>query len=172
MTRPRDYAYEALAEATSTDIDAGRGELNIALKTIRAQSEIQDSYLLAAEIHERAKAYRKVMGDEIMLTPTALAKHWKRVAEESARPVARTNVHAPPSECPTCKGDRFVLVLMRPATASIWTHEHGLEPVTGANFEEWAPCPDCNSVDTSFTRFDGSKVRTPDPGKVREWLRG
>ena len=83
----RDYAYEALAEVTSTDMTAGRGQLNAALKSIRAQSEIEDSYLLGAEIHERAKMYRSVF-PEMALTPTALAKHYLRVYEESKpRPV-------------------------------------------------------------------------------------
>lgn len=80
--RERDYAYEALAEVTATDMQAGRGELNAALKSIREQSEIQDSYLLSAEIHERAKLYRSLMPN-VMLTPSSLAKHWKRVFEES-----------------------------------------------------------------------------------------
>ena len=83
----RDYAYEALAEVTSTDMNAGRGELNAALKSIREQSEIADSYLLSAEIHERAKMYRHLMPD-VLCTPSALAKHWKRVHEET-RPRAR-----------------------------------------------------------------------------------
>ena len=83
-TRERDYAYEALAEVTSTDMSAGRGELNAALKSIREQSEIEDSYLLADEIHERAKAYRQVMG-EVLLTPSALSKHWQRVKGEATK---------------------------------------------------------------------------------------
>ena len=80
--RERDYAYEALAEVTATDMDAGRGELNSALKSIRAQSEITDSYLLSAEIYDRAKMYRAVF-ENAVLTPSALAKHWKRVFEET-----------------------------------------------------------------------------------------
>jgi hypothetical protein len=84
MSRPRDYSYEALAEVTGTDLEAGRGQLNAALKSIREQSEISDSYLLADEIHERAKMYRRLMPDAL-LTPTALAKHWKRVYEENMK---------------------------------------------------------------------------------------
>jgi hypothetical protein len=80
----RQYDFEALAEVTGTDWEVGRGELNVALKIIRAQSEITDGYLLAAEIHDRAKMYRHVMPD-VMLTPTALAKHWKRVQEEATK---------------------------------------------------------------------------------------
>lgn len=88
----RDYAYEALAEVTSTDQNVGRGQLNAALKQIREQSEIKDSYLLSAEIHERAKMYRRVF-PEIALTPTALAKHWQRVEAEATK-VRGVNIHA------------------------------------------------------------------------------
>ena len=82
--KKRDYAYEALARVTSSDMNANRGELNAALGSIRQQSEIEDSYFLADEIHERAKMYRAVMGDAL-LTPTALAKHWLRVFDEDKR---------------------------------------------------------------------------------------
>ena len=80
----RDYAFEALAEVSGTDWEVGRGKLNAALKSIRAQCEIEDSYLLADEIHERAKMYRALFPNAA-LTPTALAKHWKRVFEETQR---------------------------------------------------------------------------------------
>ncbi len=89
---PRDYAYEALAEVTSTDQNVGRGALNAALKQIRQQAEIEDSYLLGAEIHDRAKMYRQAY-PEIALTPNALAKHWQRVKAES-RKVRGQNLHA------------------------------------------------------------------------------
>lgn len=87
----RDYAFEALAEVTSTDWETGRGQLNAALKSIRTECEIEDDYLLAAEIYERAKMYR-VLFENAVLTPTALAKHWKRVAE--APKVRGSNLHA------------------------------------------------------------------------------
>lgn len=77
----RNYAFEALAEVTATDWEVGRGQLNAALKSIRAQTEIKDDYLLADEIHERGKMYR-ALWPEITLTPTALAKHWVRLPEE------------------------------------------------------------------------------------------
>ena len=80
--RERDYAYEALAETTSTDPSTGRGELNAALKSIRTQSEITDSFVLSVEIHDRAARYRSLF-ENAALTPTALAKHWKRVFEET-----------------------------------------------------------------------------------------
>lgn len=92
--RERDYSYEALAEVTGTDMNVGRGELNAALRDIRAQSEIEDSYLLADEIHTRAKLYRQVY-EGAALTPTALSKHWQRLPEE-AKKLKRggTNLHA------------------------------------------------------------------------------
>ena len=93
----RDYAYEALAEVTSTDQNVGRGQLNAALRDIRKQEpDITDSYLLGAEIHDRARMYRAVFQVAI-LTPTALAKHWHRVKAEAK--VRRTD-SAPPKELP------------------------------------------------------------------------
>ncbi len=80
----RDYAYEALAEVTGTDMNVGRGQLNAALRDIKLQTELDDSYILGAEIHERAKMYRRVFPD-VALTPTALAKHWVRVEAESGK---------------------------------------------------------------------------------------
>ena len=72
MTRERDYAYEALAEASNADQTQARGELNAALKSIREQCELED-LALAMEIHEQAGRYRVVMGHDVLLTPTALA---------------------------------------------------------------------------------------------------
>ena len=91
--RPRDYAYEALAEVTGTDPQVGRGALNAALRDIRAQSRVEDSYLLADEIHAQAKLYRQVY-EGAALTPTALSKHWTRLPEE-AKKLKRggTNLH-------------------------------------------------------------------------------
>lgn len=154
----RDFAYEALAEVTDTDWDAGRGELNAALKSIREQEpELTDSYLLGAEIHDRAKAYHETMGEGILLTPTALAKHWQRVVEQRPKLVI---VNAPPAassfECETCQGDKMVLVGIRPSPVN---------PTSG--FDEMAPCPDCNSADVTFYRADGSRFRPPDPAVVR-----
>jgi hypothetical protein len=168
--RARDYAYEALAEVSGTDMEAGRGELNVSLKSIREQTGIEDSYLLAAEIHERAKSYRAVMGEGILLTAPALAKHWQRVALEVERPKG-TNLHADATVCSTCKGDRFVPVQTRAVTASVWMKEHGIEPSTGTVEEEWGSCPDCNPQEVSFWRHDGSKFTTPDPARVREMMR-
>ena len=169
----RDYAFEALAEVTGTDWNAGRGELNNALASIREQSGIEDSFALSVEIHDRAKMYRGIW-PELTITPSALAKHWKRVAEESSRSSPlRTNVHAPVTECATCGGDRFVLVATRPVVASQLMRERGLEIKGDAVHEEYAPCPDCNDkANTSFPRFDGSYARSLDPARVREMMRG
>ena len=164
----RDYAYEALAEVTGSDMTEARGQLNAALKSIRSQAEIDDSYLLADEIHVRAKLYRTLMPD-VMLTPPALAKHWLRVVEETAqRKVPATN-QAATSDCPTCGGDRFVLVGTRPAQASIWMRERGLEPRGG--LEEMAPCPDCGPDVKPLRRFDGTMNVPMDPATVRERMR-
>ena len=110
MSRERDYAYEALAESTGTDLKEGRGALNAALKSIKEQSGIEDSYLLADEIHQRAKMYRQAMPD-VILTPNALAKHWLRVYQEVEKKKATgVNIHAAATDCPTCGGDRIVEV--------------------------------------------------------------
>ena len=168
--RPRDYAYEALAAVTSTDTTAGRGELNAALKSIREQTEIEDSYLLADVIHKRAKMYRDVMPD-VMLTPTALAKHWQRVLDESGRKPQATNQSAKPTVCKTCDGDRFVTVRLRSPEQTAWMAEHNIEPRRDQFHEEVAPCPDCNpTLDASYFRHDGTRFRPMDPAAVRDTL--
>lgn len=161
--REREYDFEALAEVTGTDWTAGRGELNAALKSIREQSGIEDGYLLADEIHVRAKLYREVMPD-VMLTPTALAKHWLRVFEETEQRKAQrptTNAHAPATTCRTCDGDRFVVAGLRAIA--------GMD-VAQVHHEEWACCPDCNTADVAFWRHDGSRFTPPDPARVREMM--
>lgn len=83
--RARDYAFEALAEVTASDPAVARGALNAALRDIRRQTpELEDSYLLSAEIHERAKLYAQVW-PTAALTPTALSKHWLRLPEEAKK---------------------------------------------------------------------------------------
>jgi hypothetical protein len=96
--RERDYAFEALTEVTNSDPSVARGQLNAALRDIKAQSEIEDSYLLGAEVHERSKQYLAVFPDAA-LTPTALAKHWSRLPEE-AKKLKRggVNLHVPEPE--------------------------------------------------------------------------
>lgn len=164
----RDYAYEALAEATTCDLEANRGELNVALKSIKEQAPELTNYALSDEIHRRAKLYREVMGDEILLTPTALSKHWRRVAEAPAPKRVGVNLSVD-RECSTCGGDRFVVVATRPAKQTVWMRERGLEPQ--GEIEEVAACPSCHSdLDASHWRHDGTRVQSPDPAKVREMM--
>jgi hypothetical protein len=155
MTRPTDHAYEALAEVTNTDMQAGRGELNKSLSLIRSQTSKQ-GVELGLEIRARARAYRQVMGD-VLLTPTALAKHWARVEAEADRNPAATNQAVPPTHCETCGGDRFVVYSLRPAQTSTWMRERGLTP--SGFYEEMAACPDCGP---------DLGPRHPDPAQVRE----
>jgi hypothetical protein len=168
--RERDYAYEALAEATGCDMEASRGELNVALKKIREQEPDTTSYGLADEIHRRARLYREVMGDGILLTPPALAKHWRRVAEEASRPKGGTNLRAADTHCSLCGGDRFVVVGSRAAKETDWMRAHSVKVSEGAVIEEVAPCPECNPVEVTFLRHDGSRFSTPDAGKTLELL--
>ena len=103
--RVRDYAYEALADVTGSDPEVGRGQLNAALRDIRTQepelASVDNSYLLSAEIHDRAQMYKQVW-PEVALTPTALAKHWTRLPEEHLKlKRGGSNLHAdPPSSLP------------------------------------------------------------------------
>lgn len=114
----RDYAYEALAEVTSTDQNVGRGALNAALRDIRKQEpEITDSYLLSAEIHERAKMYR-FMFPEVAITPTALSKHWVRVKEAAPKRggvnlTAETNSPLPPRRAHNLEESKKILAMLR-----------------------------------------------------------
>lgn len=171
--KERDYAYEALAETTGSDMDANRGELNAALKSIRSQSDITDSYLLSDEIHKQARRYRFVMGDEVLLTAPALAKHWKRVKEESLKQKGGTNLVSHKSdECQTCGGDRMVVVGVREPMQTKWMATMGIKPSPTHKLEEFAPCPDCNpDVMTTTRRFDGSYATAPDPARTRELMK-
>jgi hypothetical protein len=72
--------------------------------------------------------------------------------------------------CLTCGGDRFVVVMTRPAETTDWMRRNGFE--AQGEYEEMAPCPDCNeTADTSFRRADGSEFIGMDPARVREMLR-
>jgi hypothetical protein len=153
--RPRDYAYEALAEVTNSDMEGHRGELNAALRLIRGMTD-QVDYELATAIRDHAARYRVVMGAEIMLTPGALAKHWHRVEAETQRKTG-TNLTVT-TDCSTCEDDRWVVVGTRPALDDTF-------------FEEVAPCPDCNSTEIWFRRFDGTIFRSPDAAKTREMMK-
>jgi hypothetical protein len=145
---------------------ADRGRLNTALGEIREREpemkEKADSFMLADVIHSRAKLYRSLMGDA-MLTPTALSKHWDALPkEDEARRTQQVNAPAATGlKCVTCNGDKLVLVGTRPAEAR-----------PDAPFEEYAPCPECNShADAGFWRGDGSRFNPPDPSKTRALMR-
>lgn len=168
--RPRDYAYEALAEVTNAHPEANRGEINISLKSIREQAQIDDNYLLAAEIRDQATRYRAVMGDAL-LTPTALSKHWVRVRAETERPPKGTNLTShKDDECPTCAGNRMVVVNLRELKATAWMTARGIEMPEDAFVEEYAPCPVCGPELTAQRRFDGSFSVPLDPARVREMM--
>jgi len=147
--RQPDVAYEALAQATSADMDGSRGELNRALKLIRDQTDAIGEHL-ASEIRTRAQMYRQQMPD-VMLTPTALAKHWQRLEETAARRPHATNQSSAVTDCTLCGGDRMVLVQTRPAP-------------NGA-YEEYACCPSCNRSDSSYYLM-GRKIQALDPDLV------
>lgn len=78
--RERDLAWEALVRETAANEAMERGQLNVALKAIRsaALSEGLMDEGLPEEIRLRAQAYRRTFPG-LVLTPTALAKHWHRV---------------------------------------------------------------------------------------------
>jgi hypothetical protein len=169
MTREPDLAFETLAEVTNTDWNAGRGELNKALASIREQSLLEGDFLVH-KIRRNAMKYRALFGDEITLSPSALAKHWKRVEAETERPRG-TNQFTTRDECTTCDGDRFVLVATRKPVQTEWMRLHEIEASETHTLEEWAPCPDCNAVVHESRRFDGTKIATPDAARTREMLR-
>lgn len=171
--RKRDYAYEALAEVTGAHLHANRGELNASLKSIAEQTPaITDNYLLADEIHRRAKLYREVMGPEVLITPPALAKHWTRlpeVAHQRKQPEQKGENRSVSSACKTCGADRFVVVATRKLTRTQWMEQHGVQ-LADDEIDEYAPCPDCNPQEIVQHRHDGTTVRTPDPARTREMM--
>jgi hypothetical protein len=59
------------------------------------------------------------------------------------RTTPRTNLHAAPSSCQICGGDRFVVVSTRVPQQSAWMKEHGIEPNEAELIEEYGPCPKC-----------------------------
>ncbi len=113
-------SFEALAEATSTDWNTGRGELNKALALIREEMDGVEDDLLAPEILVRARLYRSLMPN-VLLTPTALAKHWKRVVE-----ITKPAVKKQTGPCGTCDDLRLVLA-----------------HVDESGYETYKPCPAC-----------------------------
>jgi hypothetical protein len=161
----RDLSFESLVESTGATIAAERGALNAALKAIREQEPELDDEDLALLIRLRAEDYRRLYPG-MALTPTALSKHWNRVWEEVQRSHsehARAAAELPVRICPTCGGDKIVVVSVRPSRSV-------KNPTSG--FEECAPCPDCNGQVISWWRQDGTHRVTPDPAQVRRMLGG
>jgi hypothetical protein len=156
----RDLSFEALVEATGATIKSERGQLNTALKTIREEEPELDDEDLAVLIRLRGEDYRRYMPG-MACTPTALAKHWNRVRAEVERKHetrAKAAGEEPVTICPTCGGDRMVVVFTRPSQ----------NPNSG--FDECAPCPDCNPTVVSWWRHDGTRRVTPDPDVVRRMI--
>lgn len=75
----------------------------------------------------------------------------------------------PEKKCPTCEGDRFVVVSTRRVYDSQWMQDRGLAP-TNDMVEEYAACPDCNPADTGFHRQGGEMAKAHDPAKVRQMM--
>ena len=79
-----------------------------------------------------------------------------------SQPGTGTNQSARVTECSTCQGDRFVTVALR--------SPHNPN-VKDRFYEEVAPCPDCNPIDVSYFRHDGTKFRGMDPAAVRQAIK-
>jgi hypothetical protein len=165
MERARDYSFEALVEVCGHNLAEittdERGRINAALKQLRENHP--DDYLLADLIYQRAKFYRD-MYEDATLTPQALSGNWSSLPEahhtwEKAQ-VEQANVYAPDTGCETCGDDRLVVYSTRPVEGGV--------PGTVHAYEEFAPCPQCNSgANVGFWRGDGSRFNGPDPAWVR-----
>jgi hypothetical protein len=170
MAKERDYSYEALAEVTSSDLNTNRGELNAALKLIREMTPELSDQELAIVIKSQGTRYRSLM-PEVIMSPGALAKHWRRVAEEAQTQRGKTNQAVEKFGCLTCQDDRMVVVAQRRPMTTRWMQEHGLSASTEHMIEEVAPCPSCNAgADTVMRRYDGRVIRSPDAQRTREMM--
>jgi hypothetical protein len=152
-----------LVEVTGATVSSERGALNAALAQIREASPDMTDEELAGEIRYRSETYRKTFPG-MALTPTALSKHWERIPLEAPKPTYPEP--SPAGECTTCGGDKLVVYSQRPA---------GMDGVPGTihTYEEFAPCPDCNSgASVGFWRADGSRFNAPDPANVRRRIQG
>lgn len=148
----RDFCWEAMIEVTGANPEVERGAINKALKSIRElEPELAlDNYLLSAEIHERAKAYRELFPDGAM-TPPALAKHWVRVLEQRPKPQTVNAPAAPATYGCICNGDKIVFV-----------------GVDEKGHDQTAPCPECNpTAEVGFWRADGTRFHGLEQRDVR-----
>jgi hypothetical protein len=98
---------------------------------------------------------------------------WPLFYGEYRAVLRKSKTPEPTFVCPTCEGDKFVVVALRKPEASQWLTRHGIEVPTDRMIEELAPCPDCNSTaNTYFRRYDGSEAKALDPARVREMMSG
>jgi hypothetical protein len=81
-----------------------------------------------------------------------------------------TNRSAPPTDCRTCGGDRFVTVRLRSPDQTVWMDAHNLRTRPDQFHEEVAPCPDCGPAEILYRRYDGSLFRSMDPAAARQAL--
>jgi hypothetical protein len=123
----RDISFETLAEVCGADItqltSSSRGQLNAALRQLREAHPDLADLELALVIEDKAKAYRQVMPD-VLLTPSALIKHWPSLEAQRDRQQAYPEPRDP-YDCPTCDGLRLI-------------------PATDVFVSGYAPCPSCN----------------------------
>jgi hypothetical protein len=124
MTEPkRDLSFEALVEVTGANVSVERGALNAALHAIRSEMLDVPDEVLAEEIRFRARSYRKAMPG-VILTPSALAKHWSRIVAEASD--VKPEIAKPLegwSLCGLCGNMAVVFV---------------------AGSQDCVPCPECN----------------------------
>jgi len=100
----RDISFETLAQCCGIDLAqltaVSRGQLNAALKQLRDATPDYSDLELALVIEDKARAYKRSM-PQVMLTPSALAKHWPQLDSlGESRNYPPTN----PDVCPTCDG--------------------------------------------------------------------
>jgi hypothetical protein len=97
----REPVFDAVAEVCEVDVDAMGSEIGRAVRTINrlAWAELsvdarpdaeQWSHMLTREVHRRAALYHRAFGDEIDLTPRALAKWWRDIERRALRQVRRS----------------------------------------------------------------------------------
>lgn len=99
----REPVFDAVAEVCDVDVDAQGSEIGRAVKQInrlaweeaaperRAALEGVEEWqaLLANEVRRRATLYHRAFGNEIDLTPRALAKWWRDVERRAMRAAGR-----------------------------------------------------------------------------------
>lgn len=84
-TRRRDLSFEAMCEVCHCDPALNRGELNQALKKLRAAEPAMDDEALSAEIRFRASYLEQAWSDAGQVTPASLVRHWRAAAVRSEK---------------------------------------------------------------------------------------